>query len=131
MTLTTDQIQGLTGKVYSHSGDKIGSIGQIYVDDTTGAPSWVTVKMTREARSIFLRPMRSDREQMVMAPTSMPTTPQPTVASANRRTIRSLYCSCRPVRARALGTGVAANTADIALSPKDMQSLWASAAAGR
>lgn len=44
MTLTTDQIQGLTGKVYSHSGDKIGSIGQIYVDDTTGAPSWVTVK---------------------------------------------------------------------------------------
>lgn len=44
MTITTDQIQGLTGKVYSHSSDKIGGIGQIYVDDATGAPSWVTVK---------------------------------------------------------------------------------------
>ena len=44
MTITTDQIQGLTGKVYSQGSDKIGSIGQIYVDDATGAPSWVTVK---------------------------------------------------------------------------------------
>lgn len=44
MTITTDQIQGLTGKVYSHNSDKIGGIGQIYVDDATGAPSWVTVK---------------------------------------------------------------------------------------
>jgi uncharacterized protein (TIGR02271 family) len=44
MTITTDQIQGLTGKVYSHNSDKIGSIGQIYVDDSTGTPNWVTVK---------------------------------------------------------------------------------------
>lgn len=44
MTITTDQIQGLTGKVYSHNADKIGSIGQIYVDDATGTPNWVTVK---------------------------------------------------------------------------------------
>ena len=44
MTITTDQIQGLTGKVYGHNSDKIGSIGQIYVDDATGTPNWVTVK---------------------------------------------------------------------------------------
>jgi uncharacterized protein (TIGR02271 family) len=44
MTITTDQIRGLTGKVYGRNSDKIGSIGQIYVDDSTGAPNWVTVK---------------------------------------------------------------------------------------
>ncbi|HEY5787132.1 MAG TPA: YsnF/AvaK domain-containing protein [Microlunatus sp.] len=44
MTITTDQIQGLTGKVYGHNSDKIGSIGQIYVDDSSGTPNWVTVK---------------------------------------------------------------------------------------
>ncbi|MFP5393983.1 MAG: hypothetical protein ACLGI6_20980, partial [Gammaproteobacteria bacterium] len=37
-------VQGLTGKVYSHNSGKIGSIGQIYVDDSTGTPNWVTVK---------------------------------------------------------------------------------------
>ena len=45
MTITTDQIDGITdGNVVSTDGDKIGGIGQIYLDDNTGEPNWVTVK---------------------------------------------------------------------------------------
>jgi uncharacterized protein (TIGR02271 family) len=46
MSITIDQLQRLDGhgKVVAEHGDKVGSIGQIYVDDTTGAPNWVTVK---------------------------------------------------------------------------------------
>jgi uncharacterized protein (TIGR02271 family) len=46
MSITIDQLQGLAGhgKVVTAQGDKVGSIGQVYVDDTTGAPNWVTVK---------------------------------------------------------------------------------------
>jgi uncharacterized protein (TIGR02271 family) len=43
--LTMDQISQLGGgTVYGQGGDKLGSIGQIYVDDQTGQPEWVTVK---------------------------------------------------------------------------------------
>ena len=45
MAITTDQIDGITdGDVVSTNGDKIGGIGQIYLDDNTGEPNWVTVK---------------------------------------------------------------------------------------
>jgi uncharacterized protein (TIGR02271 family) len=46
MSITIDQLQRLDGhgKVVAEHGDKVGSIGQVYVDDTTGAPNWVTVK---------------------------------------------------------------------------------------
>ena len=47
MTLTTDQLSNIaasSGNVVTTDGDKIGSIGQIYLDDTTGEPEWVTVK---------------------------------------------------------------------------------------
>ncbi len=45
MGITTDQIDGLTdGNVVSTNGDKIGGIGQIYLDDNTGEPNWVTAK---------------------------------------------------------------------------------------
>ncbi len=47
MSITTDQIQGIVGSdgnVVTTAGDKIGSIGQIYVDDNSGEPAWVTVK---------------------------------------------------------------------------------------
>jgi uncharacterized protein (TIGR02271 family) len=47
ITISTEQLQSIdaaNGNVVSTSGDKIGGIGQIYVDDTTGAPSWVTAK---------------------------------------------------------------------------------------
>ena len=45
--VTKEQAQtlaGSSGNVVSTTGDKIGGIGQIYVDDTTGDPTWVTVK---------------------------------------------------------------------------------------
>ncbi|MFP5282764.1 MAG: DUF2382 domain-containing protein [Actinomycetes bacterium] len=47
MPITSDQLRtlaGAGGNVVSTSGDKIGSIGQIYLDDNTGEPTWVTVK---------------------------------------------------------------------------------------
>jgi uncharacterized protein (TIGR02271 family) len=47
VSLTTDQartLAGSGGNVVSTSGGKIGSIGQIYLDDATGQPSWITAK---------------------------------------------------------------------------------------
>ena len=32
------------GNVVGSDGEKIGSIGQLYADDDTGEPTWVTVK---------------------------------------------------------------------------------------
>ena len=43
MPITESDLTGLRdGNVVSASGDKIGSIGQIYLDDQTGEPSFVT-----------------------------------------------------------------------------------------
>jgi uncharacterized protein (TIGR02271 family) len=45
--LTKENIEGLlsnSGNVVSQDGNKIGSIGQVYVDDETDQPNWVTVK---------------------------------------------------------------------------------------
>ena len=45
--INNDQVQQLTtggGNVIDNNGDKIGSIGQIFLDDKTGQPEWVTVK---------------------------------------------------------------------------------------
>ena len=47
MTITTKQLRAISesgGDVRTTSGDKIGSIGQIYVDESTGEPSWVTLR---------------------------------------------------------------------------------------
>jgi uncharacterized protein (TIGR02271 family) len=47
VSLTTDQartLAGSGGNVVSTSGGKIGAIGQIYLDDATGQPSWITAK---------------------------------------------------------------------------------------
>ncbi|MGI8577181.1 MAG: PRC-barrel domain-containing protein [Nocardioidaceae bacterium] len=35
-----DQVTG--GEVYGSDGEKIGKVGQIYVDDRTGQPEWAT-----------------------------------------------------------------------------------------
>jgi uncharacterized protein (TIGR02271 family) len=43
----TDQDQINTyvdGNVIDSDGDKVGSVGQVYLDDQTGQPAWVTVK---------------------------------------------------------------------------------------
>jgi uncharacterized protein (TIGR02271 family) len=45
--ITTDQTQQLLtggGNVIDNDGDKIGSIGQVFLDDQSGQPEWVTVK---------------------------------------------------------------------------------------
>ena len=44
--ITSKDLDRLTtgkGTVYTNDGDKLGSIGEMYVDDSTGQPSWVTV----------------------------------------------------------------------------------------
>jgi uncharacterized protein (TIGR02271 family) len=41
----TDSISRVIGKdVYDESGDKIGSASEVYLDDETGQPEWVTVR---------------------------------------------------------------------------------------
>jgi uncharacterized protein (TIGR02271 family) len=46
MTITINQLQGFgtNGKVVTDHGEKVGGVGQIYVDDQTNEPDWVTVK---------------------------------------------------------------------------------------
>src|SRR5688500_13228006 len=42
----TDEIQNLLttgGTVVDNDGDKIGKVGQVFLDDQTGNPEWVTV----------------------------------------------------------------------------------------
>jgi len=42
--ISEDQIATISGAtVHDSDGDKIGKAGQVYLDDSTGAPSWVTV----------------------------------------------------------------------------------------
>jgi uncharacterized protein (TIGR02271 family) len=41
----TDTVSSVIGKdVYDQSGDKIGSASEVYLDDESGQPEWVTVK---------------------------------------------------------------------------------------
>src|SRR5215217_8233284 len=41
----TDTISRVIGQdVYDESGDKIGSASEVYLDDETGQPEWVTVR---------------------------------------------------------------------------------------
>lgn len=45
MTVSSDQIQSLyDAQVLDSDGQKVGGVGQVYVDDQTGNPAWVTVK---------------------------------------------------------------------------------------
>jgi uncharacterized protein (TIGR02271 family) len=45
MDLTEQELRAvIEGKVTNTGGDKLGSVGQIYADDQTGEPTWVTVK---------------------------------------------------------------------------------------
>ena len=43
--ITIDQMHDALGQsVYGNDGDKIGRLGQVFVDDTTGQPEWITVE---------------------------------------------------------------------------------------
>jgi uncharacterized protein (TIGR02271 family) len=46
MSISLDQLNQIMndGQVVTSHGDKVGSLGQVYLDDATGTPSWVTVK---------------------------------------------------------------------------------------
>ncbi|GAA3572883.1 PRC and DUF2382 domain-containing protein [Microlunatus spumicola] len=47
MSISTEQLRSLPdfdGNVVAPDGSKIGSIGQVYLDDETGNPSWVTAR---------------------------------------------------------------------------------------
>lgn len=45
MRITQEHIDTLySAEVVDQNGDKVGSVGQVYLDDHTGAPAWVTVK---------------------------------------------------------------------------------------
>jgi hypothetical protein len=47
MTIKDDDVNTIAsggGEVRTSHGDKIGKIGQVYLDDDSGRPSWVTVK---------------------------------------------------------------------------------------
>ena len=64
MTLTADQLHGLLGKggkVVGPDGAKIGGIGQVYLDDETGAPEWVTVTTGLFGTSQSFVPLRGAR----------------------------------------------------------------------
>ena len=43
--ITQNDIQRISGaEVYTSGGDKIGSAGQVYLDNQSGNPEWVSVK---------------------------------------------------------------------------------------
>src|SRR5437868_14147160 len=43
--ISRDSVQTLLGgTAYTSDGDKIGGIGQVYLDNASGEPAWVTVK---------------------------------------------------------------------------------------
>ena len=57
--ISTEQIQSLTGgNAVDSEGSKIGSVGQIYLDDQSGQPEWVTVKTGLFGTSETFIPLR-------------------------------------------------------------------------
>jgi uncharacterized protein (TIGR02271 family) len=45
MSIDTKQLSSVLGKpVYGSDGEKIGKVGQVFLDDVTGKPEWVTVQ---------------------------------------------------------------------------------------
>lgn len=45
MTITPTQLEGILGQdVYASDGDRVGKVGQIFLDDITGNPEWLTVQ---------------------------------------------------------------------------------------
>jgi hypothetical protein len=59
MPITESDLAGLSGgNVVTPSGDKIGSIGQIYLDDQTGEPSFVAANTGLLGMSQSLIPLR-------------------------------------------------------------------------
>lgn len=62
--LDRDRLEALTrATVIDRNGDKVGAVGQLFLDDTTGQPSWVAVRTAMfGGRETFI-PLR-DAEQV-------------------------------------------------------------------
>ena len=66
MSIDQNNINDVIGStVYGADGEKIGKVGQVYLDDQTGKPEWVTVKTglfgtKRELRPARRTPIRGD-----------------------------------------------------------------------
>ncbi len=57
--ISKDQIQHISGgKAVDNDGDKIGSVGQVYLDDATGEPEWMTVSTGLFGTSETFIPLR-------------------------------------------------------------------------
>lgn len=56
-----DRILGGNGNVVDQDGHKVGSTGQVYVDDHTGEPSWVTVRTGLFGTSESFAPLQGAR----------------------------------------------------------------------
>ncbi|HEX8304032.1 MAG TPA: PRC and DUF2382 domain-containing protein [Jatrophihabitans sp.] len=69
--MAPEQLQSMIGKnAVDTSGDKIGRIGQIYLDDTTGDPQWVTVSTGLFGTKESFAPLygsSSDGDNLVLA----------------------------------------------------------------
>ena len=64
MPITENDLAGLrNGNVVSPSGEKIGSIGQVYVDDQTGEPTFVTANTGLFGMSQSFVPLQGARVQ--------------------------------------------------------------------
>jgi hypothetical protein len=62
MPLTENDLSGVhTGDVVSASGEKIGNVGQIYLDDQTGEPTFVTANTGLFGMSQSFVPLRGAR----------------------------------------------------------------------
>ena len=62
MPLTENDLSGVyTGDVLSASGEKIGAVGQIYLDDQTGEPTFVTANTGLFGMSQSFVPLRGAR----------------------------------------------------------------------
>jgi uncharacterized protein (TIGR02271 family) len=69
--MAPEQLQSMIGKnAVDTSGDKIGRIGQIYLDDATGDPQWVTVSTGLFGTKESFAPLygsRSEGDNLVLA----------------------------------------------------------------
>jgi uncharacterized protein (TIGR02271 family) len=69
--IAPEQLQSMIGKnAVDSSGDKIGRIGQIYLDDATGDPQWVTVSTGMFGTKESFAPLygsRAEGDNLVLA----------------------------------------------------------------
>jgi uncharacterized protein (TIGR02271 family) len=69
--MSPEQLQSMIGQnAVDSSGDKIGRIGQIYLDDSTGDPQWVTVSTGMFGTKESFAPLygsRSEGDNLVLA----------------------------------------------------------------